>query len=347
MSLDDDASYKLLFSAPELVRDLVLGFIPDEWLHSLDYTTLEKVPGSYVTDDLRHRADDVIWRVKADGEWVYLYLLIEFQSRVDPWMAVRIMTYVGLLYQDLIRRKEVLEDKRLPPVLPIVLYNGDGKWTAATEIADLIPRAPGLVAKYLPRLSYLLIDENQYTEADLEGVRNLVAAVIQFEHPENEQVLLSLIDLVNEMSDDNPELKRILAIWIRGVVLRRSKGTLLLPKVQDLKELKMTLAERFDTWALQYEQRGVEKGIEKGILQGIEKGIEQGIEKGIEKGIQQGIAKGIEKGEALALQKFLTKRFGTLPPEVVGQISVASVQQIDTWMDRVLDAESLDSVFAP
>ena len=73
----------------------------------------------------------------------------------------------------------------------------------------------------------------------------------------------------------------------------------------------MTLAERFDTWALQYEQRGV------------------------------------EKGEALALQKLLTKRFGTLPPEVVGQISVASVQQIDTWIDRVLDAESLDAVFAP
>jgi hypothetical protein len=73
----------VLFSSPEVVRDLVLGFIPDEWLHSLDYTTLEKVPGSYVTDDLRHRADDVIWRVRADGEWVYLYLLIEFQSRVD------------------------------------------------------------------------------------------------------------------------------------------------------------------------------------------------------------------------------------------------------------------------
>ena len=33
-----DASYKLLFSAPELVRDLILGFVPDEWLHSLDYS---------------------------------------------------------------------------------------------------------------------------------------------------------------------------------------------------------------------------------------------------------------------------------------------------------------------
>ncbi|MEN9985955.1 MAG: hypothetical protein RI925_1457, partial [Pseudomonadota bacterium] len=33
MPHDTDASYKLLFSAPEVVRDLVLGFIPDDWLH--------------------------------------------------------------------------------------------------------------------------------------------------------------------------------------------------------------------------------------------------------------------------------------------------------------------------
>jgi predicted transposase YdaD len=98
---DDDPSYKTLFSAPEVVRDLILGFIPDEWLHSLDYQTLERVSGSYITDDLRDRADDIVWRVKVSEDWVYLYLLIEFQSTVDPWMAVRVMTYVGLLYQDL------------------------------------------------------------------------------------------------------------------------------------------------------------------------------------------------------------------------------------------------------
>ena len=61
---------------------------------------------------------------------MYLYILIEFQSSVDPWMAVRVMTYIGLLYQDLIKQKQVLKGRRLPPVLPIVLYNGDAKWTA-------------------------------------------------------------------------------------------------------------------------------------------------------------------------------------------------------------------------
>ena len=315
MSHEDDASYKLLFSAPEVVRDLVLGFIPDAWLHSLDYSTLEKMPGSYITDDLRQRADDVVWRVKADGEWMYLYLLIEFQSSVDAWMAVRIMTYVGLLYQDLIRRGEVPGGKRLPPVLPIVLYNGDAKWTAATDIATLIPKVPGLVAKYLPKLEYLLIDENQYAEADLAELKNLVAAIIRIEHPENEQALLALIDLVNELLQGNAELKRTFAIWIRAVLLRQSKDSLVLPKVQDLKELKMTLAERFDQWARNYEQKGIEKGI--------------------------------EKGEALLLQRQLTRRFGTLPSDVVGQIAGATAAQLEQWGDRVLDAASLEEVFRP
>ena len=119
-----DSSYKFLFSNPEFVRDLVLGFIPDDWLHTLNYETLEKVPGSYITDDFKQREDDIVWRVKVGGEWVYLYLLIEFQSSVDKYMALRMMVYVGLLYQDLIKRGEVLDDGRLPPILPIVLYNG-------------------------------------------------------------------------------------------------------------------------------------------------------------------------------------------------------------------------------
>ena len=31
----------------------------DAWLHSLDYEALENVPRHYVTEDLKHRADDI------------------------------------------------------------------------------------------------------------------------------------------------------------------------------------------------------------------------------------------------------------------------------------------------
>ena len=48
---------------------------------------------------------------------LYVYLLLEFQSDVDPWMAVRLLVYVGLLYQDLIRAGCLTPDGCLPPVL--------------------------------------------------------------------------------------------------------------------------------------------------------------------------------------------------------------------------------------
>ncbi len=76
-----------------------------------------------------------------------------------------------------------------------------------------------------------------------------MAAIIRFEHPANDQALLALIDLLNDWLAGRTELKRTFALWIRALLLRRSNNTLVLPKVRDLTELKMTLAEKFDQWA--------------------------------------------------------------------------------------------------
>ena len=136
-----DASYKLLFSHAEMIKDLLQGFVPQSWVQALDFSTLEKVNASYVADDLRNRHDDVVWRVRFQDHWLYVYLLLEFQSTVDRFMAVRILSYTGLLYQDLIRGQSLHQD-RLPPVLPIVLYNGEPRWKAAVELSALIHPAP-------------------------------------------------------------------------------------------------------------------------------------------------------------------------------------------------------------
>ena len=92
-----DPSYKLLFSHPQMVRDLLVGFVAEPWVAELDFATLEQVSGSYVADDLRDREDDLLWRVRFRDRWLYLYLVLEFQARVDPWMAVRLL--IGLLYR--------------------------------------------------------------------------------------------------------------------------------------------------------------------------------------------------------------------------------------------------------
>ena len=50
-----------------------------------------------------------------------------------------------------------------PFVLPIVIYNGEGRWNAATDIRDLFPPAPARPVGYVPRHRYLLAEEDKMT----------------------------------------------------------------------------------------------------------------------------------------------------------------------------------------
>ena len=104
------------------------------------------------------------WQDHLNRAGLYIYLLLEFQSHVDSYMAVRIMAYVALLYQGLIRSGQLTPSSTLPPVVPVVLYNGRGRWTASQNIETLVEPMPGGLELYRPRLSYLLIDEERYPE---------------------------------------------------------------------------------------------------------------------------------------------------------------------------------------
>jgi hypothetical protein len=182
-----------------MVEDLLRGFVREAWVNDLDFATLERVGGGYVSDDLREREDDIVWRVRFGQEWLYLYLLLEFQSSVDPFMAVRMLVYLGLLYQDPIRTGHLAADNRLPPVLPVVLYNGKPRWRAAEDIAELVAAAPAGLDRYRPSLRYLLLDEGRYAESDLAPLRNLAAALFRLENsrtPQDlEQVLAAILIL--------------------------------------------------------------------------------------------------------------------------------------------------------
>ncbi|WP_434735744.1 DUF4351 domain-containing protein [Accumulibacter sp.] len=41
----------------------------------------------------------------------------------------------------------------------------------------------------------------------------------------------------------------------------------------------------------------------------------------------------------------LARRFGAIPPEMVARIAGAPREEIERWLDRVLDARSLDDIF--
>ena len=83
-ALEQDASDKLLCATPRLGVDLLRGFMPDAWGREADFTTLERVSSEQMSDDLRDRQTDIIWRLRWRDDWLYVYLLLELQSGTGP-----------------------------------------------------------------------------------------------------------------------------------------------------------------------------------------------------------------------------------------------------------------------
>jgi predicted transposase/invertase (TIGR01784 family) len=325
-----DQSYRQLFSHAHMVEELLRGFVDEDWVDRLDYTTLEPAKGSYVSDDLKGRCDDAVWRIKLkqDDQWLYLYLLLEFQRRNDPWMALRIMVYVGLLYQDLIKTGVVGRKKgqlrKLPAVLPMVIYNGKTRWTAAVDVHDLIEPVPEPLSRYVPTQTYWLLDEGRTGEEALPPTENTFAEVVRLENSPDPAAMQEVIARLTRRlaSPEHNSLRIALTTWIKKVLLKKkllNDDTL---EINDLDEVTTMLEERMEQWSQKLRQEGK-----------IEGRIEGKIEGKIE-------------GEAAVLERLLFKRFGPLTKATEQKLKTATLTQLEIWTDRILDATRIEDVFS-
>ena len=115
-----DERYKQLFAYPRMVEDLLRAFVSGDHLGARDFSTLQKLSAEYVSDELLKRHGDTVWRLRVGGEWAYLLVLLEFQSRDDRYMALRVLSYTSLLYQELVRNEASEASRWLPAVVPVV-----------------------------------------------------------------------------------------------------------------------------------------------------------------------------------------------------------------------------------
>ncbi len=266
-----DAAYKKLFSHPRMVADLLRGFAAEGWSDALDFESLQKLPAEFVSDDLRRRQGDGLWRVQfRDSRWLYVMVLLEFQSTVDRYMAVRMLVYTGLVHQDLIRREELGPGGELPPVLPIVLYNGRSRWTAARDVPQLAAPAGEALARYQPSQRYFLLDARAHEDDDLPR-DNLVSALLRFENSRSPEDLRRAAEALSDWlgRPGEAELKRAFVQWaVRVAAPARLGAEDLRRTVSKLEEDPTMLAERSNEWYEEAHKRGREQGIEQGIEQG-------------------------------------------------------------------------------
>ena len=309
---EHDRGYKLLFSDPTLLEDLLRGFLPEDWTGRLDFTTLERVGNSFVSADLRERHSDVIWRLRLRGEgegWVYLYLLLEFQSTSDRFMAVRLLTYIGLLLEEIIRKEKLKSEDRLPAILPLVLYNGERRWRAPLRLESLFVSVPAPLRRHLPRLTYRLLDERRLDLNRPELEENPTAALFRIETAQNAEALSAQSQTLDALlPPGNLDVRRTVYTWFSFVVRRRFPDAII-PEGIGPEEAPM-LEDVLD----EYFEMARQEGRQEGQIQSLRKVL-----------LQQ-----------------MTLRFGRLPQKVRSQVErISAMAELEKLAQKVVTAKSI------
>lgn len=210
-----DSAYKYLFSNKRIFHQLLTSFVPEEFVEDLSADDLHSVDKSFISEEFTKRESDLIYRVKRGDREVYIYILIEFQSTPDKTIAARILSYIMRLYETLLQTSRA---GKLPPIFPIVLYNGEDEWNAPDNIADLIEH--NIRDVYIPHFRYFKIIERDISEETLLKLNNLVAAVVYLENQRNDEKLQKAIEKVVEMIKNEHilDLEQFI-VWVRRMLM--------------------------------------------------------------------------------------------------------------------------------
>ena len=306
-----DGGYKLFFSHKRMVQQLLTGYARGAWLSQAHLDTLEPIPTVHTADTLDQRVSDMLWRFRWGAEWVYVYLLLEFQSTV-PWdMALRVTAYVALLYQDLVRSGLIGPGQSLPTVLPVVLYNGSASWTAARDVDSLLAPSPEGLEFTRLHGGYVLIDERRTPDNNqLMQEHNLVEALFRLEKSRTPDDIARVVECLAEWLTypEAESLARAFTTWLNSVLIPARLPGQPVRQAHDLQEMRGMLAETVKQWTEDWLQQGM------------------------------------QQGEADMLLRLLRAQFGPLSEDVRQRVAEADSETLLRWGEKVLKARRIEDV---
>jgi predicted transposase/invertase (TIGR01784 family) len=313
-----DRFFKEVLSRPEAARDFVVHYLPDEVTALLDLDSLEVTKDSFVDKDLREHFSDLLYRFDlADGSPGFIYLLFEHKSYSEPLVGLHLLRYMIKIWEQTLKQGET---KKLPPILPVVVYHGRSKWKVRLDFAGLFD-CPEAFKSYIPDFRYLLCDLTRYSDEEIKGAVILRTGLLLLKHIFSD-------DLGNRLPN---------ILGLLGDLLEKRSGLEYLETV-----LKYVASGTYGV---------TEETLKEAVIEGLkDKGghimptlAEKWIEQGIQEGIQQGVLIGQLQSAREAVIENLDTRFGVVPRSIINTVDeIAEITILKILLKKSIIAESLD-----
>jgi len=323
-----DLFARYTFAHPERAAAELRAVLPPHVVSAVDWSSLRREPSSVVDPELRETESDLLFSARLHGSHsVLLYVLLEHQSSVNRWMALRMLRYVVRQVEHW--RQQHPESTVLPVIIPLVMYHGeDGAWSAARRVEDLFD-LPGEDEQrerwraLVPRFEYLLDDltaERHEALMARPGPPLARLAWLLLRYVRSEELAHRLKDwtvLFTEVHAAPEGFEHLLVItryitWVGGMAAHRAAKQVL-HSVLD--------AQAAETLMRSYGERLVERAERWGMRRGRLRGRAEAV-------LQILVARGIHVGDE-AQQRILT---------------CTDLATLDRWLKQAMNATTLSDV---
>jgi hypothetical protein len=215
--------------------------------------------------------------------------------------------------------------QRLPMTIPIVMYHGVTPWSEPRlfdALLDVPASVRPAVAPYLVQFAYLLNDLSEVSDDELRSGAMLTA-------------LAKLATICLKHARTSTDFIKILARWmdVASEVARAPNG------LSALAQVLCYILEVND----HVEREALQALLERELGPEAKEAIVTAGQQIREEGRQEGR----REGECALLLRQLRRRFGTaVNAEIEQRIATASIEQVDTWAERVLSVATLTELLA-
>ena len=270
-----DKYFRTMLSNKEVAKDFLEWHLPSFIKDRVNLDSVETKKDSFVDDNFKKLETDILFSLNFNEEPGYIYTLVEAQKKPDRFMPLRLLKYLIAIMEHHIKNNE---DKKLPTIYPLILYQGQTLWNHTTNFFELFIE-PDLAKQILTNDLQLVdihrIPDSEFGKHFLSGV---FEACIKWG---------ATRDIINTLDALKPDLIKILNL---------NKGTLV-AILTYLGDIGNTDVETLIEWGKQAGSVGEEvmalrhKLEERGEVRGFEKGIKKTALKMIKKNVDDKIIK--------------------------------------------------------
>jgi flagellar biosynthesis/type III secretory pathway protein FliH len=320
-----DRGAQWLFEDPRNVRDLLHMSDPD-LARSLDFERAERINRTFIPADLQKLENDLLFRVPVvgDAEPIWVYVLLEHQSTVDPLMALRLYLYIGEVWKAQRQARESKTppagERRISPVVPLVFYTGDESWPQPISLMRTMD-VPAGFDRFVPQWETLFLSLHGLDEHALSQGATAVGQALRVWQAERlpldelERVLVDALRNLEGLSEaQSDQWARVVWFFVVLAYHRRKRS--------EFGPLFAALRERVDASHFQEKpdmvvveqsmaqyvaerakDEGRQEGLQEGRQEGLQEGRQEGLEEGRQEGLQEGRQEGLEEGRQEGLEE--------------------------------------------